>query len=74
MGKHVEVVRLLVDAAASVDARDMQGRAPFLLAHLNLDRNERKQMRRYEDIVEILVAARANRIHPHIGLSHFNIL
>ncbi|XP_020712175.2 transient receptor potential channel pyrexia-like [Athalia rosae] len=66
---HVEVVRLLVDAGANVDAKDDRGVTPIHLAAVNIHANNPIEMDRYEKIIDILVSAFAsiNLVHPDTG-------
>lgn len=69
--RHVDVVKLLVDAGANVDARDERGVTPLHLAAVNVQPDDPKEMSRFEKVVDILVSASAsvNVLHPDTGES-----
>lgn len=68
---HVEVVRLLVEAGADVNAKDEHFVTPLLLAGSAVNRDDPQEMARFVEIIRILVSTKAfiNIIHPHTGIS-----
>ncbi|XP_015598034.1 transient receptor potential channel pyrexia [Cephus cinctus] len=74
-----EIVRMLVNAGAMVDAQDEQGVTPLLLAGANLDCSNKEEMMKFDEVVEILASANAsvNVVHPDTGttvLHHASML
>lgn len=76
---HAEVVRLLVEADADVEAKGEDMITPLLLAGSGVNRNDPQGMERFVEIMKILVSKKwtsnssrhqfINIIHPHTGTS-----
>ncbi|CAL7934148.1 unnamed protein product [Xylocopa violacea] len=66
---HSEVVKILVNAGADVNARDERGITPLLLAGSTVAREDCNEMSKFNDIVDVLVSAKAstNVVHPDTG-------
>lgn len=66
---HTEVVKILVTAGADINAPDDRGITPLLLAGSALSQEDANEMSRFNEIIEILVSAKAptNVIHPDTG-------
>ncbi|XP_043797474.1 transient receptor potential channel pyrexia-like isoform X2 [Apis laboriosa] len=63
---HPEVVKLLVNAGADVNARDDRGITPLLLAGSKVEKEDSNEISKYNCIIDILVSAKVfiNVIHP----------
>lgn len=69
---HADVVRILVeDGGADVNAKDERMTTPLLLAGSAVNRDDRRQLIEFVEIVRILVAAQAfvNVFHLDTGIS-----
>ncbi|XP_033362264.1 transient receptor potential channel pyrexia-like isoform X1 [Bombus vosnesenskii] len=66
---HAAVVKILVEAGADVNAEDERGITPLLLAGTAIVKEDFNEISKFNDIVEILVAAKAstNVIDPNTG-------
>lgn len=67
---HADVVRVLVEHGADVNAKDERLITPLLLAGSAVIRDDLKEMTKFVEIVKILVAAKVfvNIIHPDTGI------
>ncbi|XP_060820701.1 transient receptor potential channel pyrexia-like isoform X2 [Bombus pascuorum] len=66
---HAAVVKILVEAGADVNVKDERGITPLLLAGTAVAKENCNEISKFNDIVEILVAAKAspNVIDPNTG-------
>lgn len=67
---HADVVHLLVQAGADVNAKDEHLVTPLLLAGSGMDRDDAQEMAKFVKIIKILSnKAFVNIIHPDTGIS-----
>ncbi|XP_011145853.2 transient receptor potential channel pyrexia [Harpegnathos saltator] len=66
---HADVVRLLVEAGADVNAKDENLVSPLLLAGSAVNRDDSQEMAKFVEIIKTLVSGKAfvNIIHPDTG-------
>lgn len=67
---HAAVVKILVEAGADVNVEDERGITPLLLAGTAIAKEDFNEISKFNDIVDILVAAKAstNVIDPNTGI------
>lgn len=73
---HAEVVRILVDNGADVNAKDERLITPLLLAGSAVNRDDHEEMTKFVETIRILVLAKAflNTAHPDTGISRSIII
>ena len=73
---HSEVVKILVNANANVNAEDERGITPLLLAGSTVTQEDPNEISKFVNIIEILVSANAstNVAHPDTGRYQFYII